>query len=149
MAVGELEGLLLPYNKFVAHLRSRNYKDIALESRILENTGHSGTKAEGYTRGLQFAFSKPSLKLPESILNEYVGDYELRPGVIIKASHQNGQLVATTPDGNKIVFMAETASDFYVKGQYLRLHYIKDNTGKVSGATVEQFGGEDHLKKIK
>jgi hypothetical protein len=149
MAVGELEGLLTPYNKFVAHLRSRNYKDIALESRILENTGHSGTKAEGYTRGLQFAFSKPSLKLPESILNEYAGEYELRPGVIIKASHENGQLVATTPDGNKIIFLAETASDFYVKGQYLRLHYMKDNTGKVTGARVEQFGGEDYLKKIK
>jgi predicted alpha/beta superfamily hydrolase len=148
MAVGEFEGLLVPYNKFVAHLRSRNYKDIALESRILENTGHSGTKAEGYTRGLQFAFSRPSLKLPESLLNEYVGDYELRPGVILKATHENGQLVVTTPDGNKIIFLAETPSDFYIKGQYLRVRYIKDSTGKVSGARVEQFGGEDYLKKL-
>ncbi len=38
-------------------LRTRAYPDLALQWRLIEGERHSGTKAEGFTRGLRFAFA--------------------------------------------------------------------------------------------
>jgi predicted alpha/beta superfamily hydrolase len=43
--------------RFDARLRERSYPGLAYEFRMVEGEGHSSTKAEGYNRGLRFAFS--------------------------------------------------------------------------------------------
>jgi predicted alpha/beta superfamily hydrolase len=148
MAVGELEGVA-GFQKFVDQLKARKYKDLTLQTRVLENTGHSGTKAEGYTRGLQAVFARPSLKLAPAILAPYVGVYQLNPEVEIKLSIENGRLIATVPDNTKLVMHAETEKDFYLPGQYLFAHFQKDDAGGITGFQLEQFAGEIFVKKVK
>jgi len=64
IGVGGLEGSTVAgVEKFVAQLRSRGYKGLDLETKVLEGIGHSGSKAEGCTRGLQAVFARPSLTL--------------------------------------------------------------------------------------
>ena len=55
MAVGGLENVPL-FKKWEEVLRSRNYSGLKLDTKVLEGIGHSGSKAEGYTRGMQWVF---------------------------------------------------------------------------------------------
>ncbi len=147
MAVGELEDVA-GFQKFVDQLKARNYQGFSLQTRVLENTGHSGTKAEGYTRGLQFVFARPSLKLEAAILAQYAGAYQLNPETKILIFMENDHLVAQGPYNAKLVLHAETEQDFYVPGQYLFARFKKDEKGRVSGFQLEQFGGEAFARRI-
>ena len=147
MTVGELEEVS-GFQKFVAHLKARKYKGLSLQTKILENTGHSGTKAEGYTRGLQAVFARPSLKLSRDILAQYIGTYQLNPQVEIKVVEESGRLMALGPNNTKLLLHAETENDFYIPGQYLFAHFKKDATGSITGFQLEQFFGDVFLQKI-
>ena len=147
MTVGELEEVS-GFQKFVDHLKARKYKGLSLQTRILENTGHSGTKAEGYTRGLQAVFARPSLKLSRDILAQYIGTYQLNPQVEIKVVEESGRLMALGPNNTKLLLHAETQNDFYIPGQYLFAHFKKDATGRITGFQLEQFFGDVFLQKI-
>jgi len=48
----------------------------------------------------------------------------------------------------KMVLEAETERDFYVKGVFIKLHFEPDDTGKVSGFQLGQFGGSVFAKKL-
>ena len=56
------------FQQLIKHLNDQHYKSLEIESRVLENTGHPGTKGEGYARGLQFVFKKPAVPLNDAAL---------------------------------------------------------------------------------
>ncbi|HEX4850191.1 MAG TPA: alpha/beta hydrolase-fold protein, partial [Puia sp.] len=58
MCVGGVELSAIQFARFATYLSNRQYSNLQIETKILENTGHSGTKAEGYARGLQFVFKR-------------------------------------------------------------------------------------------
>lgn len=146
MAHGELENPE-PFELFVEHLNNRNYAGLEMQTRILDNIGHSGTKAEGYARGLQWIFARPSLQLSPGVLNNYVGSYQLGRDTLRLIS-EDSRLVAIVPRNNPIRLDAASENDFYVKGQFLNLHFQKDASGKISGFQMEQFEGGTFVKKI-
>jgi len=55
--VGEKESLLYPVTRFVNVLKSRDYKGLELETRVIEGERHSSSKTEGFNRGMRFVFS--------------------------------------------------------------------------------------------
>lgn len=57
LAVGESEPLNAPVQEFMKTLQSRGYKDLRLETRVIEGERHSGNKPETFNRGLRFVFS--------------------------------------------------------------------------------------------
>lgn len=146
MAHGELEGPE-PFKSFAEVLRFRSYNGLELQTRILDNTGHSGTKAEGYTRGLQWVFARPSLDLSSDILNKYAGSYELSNNNTLRFVAEGNRLVAIFPNNSRLELDAETESDFYANGQFLSVHFKKDAAGKISGFQLEQFEGGRFVKK--
>ena len=95
MCVGGVETSVPDYEKLVSFLNNRHYTNLQIESKVLENTGHSGTKGEGYEKGLQFVFEKDSLQLSSSILNQYRGTYKLNDGTVIEIKNENNALVAS------------------------------------------------------
>ena len=147
MAIGEYEGVN-DFQKFVEQVKGRNYKNLEIQSRVLEGMGHSGGKAEGYTRGLQFVFARTSISVNPAVLDQYIGQYEVNPEFKIKVLRENEHLVAIAPDSTKIIASAETEKDFYIKGQYLYIHFMKDTAGKVTGFQMERYEGESFIKKI-
>lgn len=149
MAQGELEEGVTQFQKLVNHLKSRKYKDFSMQTRIVEHMGHSGGKAEGYTRGLQFVFARPSIKIADKVLNLYTGSYEMNGGAIVTVIKKNGGLVAQRPVGEPVILQAQTETDFYREGSYMNVHIKKDEAGTVTGVQVEQYGRETFLKKIK
>jgi predicted alpha/beta superfamily hydrolase len=147
MAIGGFEGVP-EFQGFVDRLKTRNYDGLQLESRVLEGMGHSGGKAEGYTRGLQSVFSRPSLKLDPGVMDPYVGEYQHPSGMKINILTEHDQLVARVAKNGEIVLHAETEKDFYVKGQRLNIHFKKDDAGKVTGFQMERYGGGEFVQKV-
>jgi len=148
MAVGGLEGNESAFKKFAARLKARNLKGLELETQVLEGSGHSGGKAEGYARGLQFVFAKPIVAVAPAILNTYAGTYQVSPEFKIRVVREENRLVAIAPDSSRLAVFAESEKDFYVKGQYLFIHFRKDGMGKVTGFQLEQFNGQQFVEKI-
>jgi predicted alpha/beta superfamily hydrolase len=148
MAVGGLEGNKNSFEQFADRLKAKKLEGLEIETRVLEGTGHSGGKAEGYTRGLQFVFAKPSVAVDPAILDQYVGTYQINPGVRIKVVREENVLVALTPDGSRMSVLAESEKDFYAKGIFLFMHFKKDDKGKVTGFQMEQFTGQQFAEKV-
>ena len=147
MAVGGLEGNENAFEKFADRLKDKKLEGLEIETRVIQGIGHSGGKAEGYTRGLQFVFAKPSVMVDAAILDQYVGTYKINADVKIKLVRDENQLVALLPDGSRYPMFAESQTDFYGKGEYLFVHFKKDDKGKVTGFQLEQYGGQQFIEK--
>jgi len=147
MAEGGLEGGVADFQEFVKHLQEPEYKTIQLDSKILYHIGHSGSKAEGFTRGLQWAFDRPSLTLDQAILKQYVGTYETQEGIRLRISEDHGLLSLHYPGTPEIQLLAENENTFYHLGMFLTIRFKKNESGKTVGLDAEQFSGTSFLKK--
>jgi len=132
--------------KFADQLK--NYKGLEIQTKIQEGMGHSGGKAEGYARGLQFVYAKPFVNIDPKILDQYVGEYEINPQFHVKLEREGNQLIGIVPGSPKVTISAETEIDFYIKGQYLFIHMVKDKSGNVAGFQLEQYAGGVFVKKV-
>lgn len=148
MCVGGVELSVPGFEKLTELLNNRHYSNLKMESRVLENTGHSGTKGEGYARGLQFVFAKDSLQLSSDVLNKYTGTYKVDDGRIITMKNENNTLVAYVP-GNSFNLIAASETDFYYKAFFLKIHFVNDDKGNVSGFQIDQYGSSKFAEKMK
>lgn len=147
MAVSALEGSDAMFGKFVDRLKSRNYQDLKIETRVLEGMGHAGSKPEGYTRGLQSVFARPSKNIDPLKVSAFVGRYRMNPQVTVSILKENDHIVLLAPDSTKIELLAESDNDFFVRGMYLFIKFHRNNSGAVTGLHVEQFQGGFDLTK--
>jgi predicted alpha/beta superfamily hydrolase len=147
MAIGEYESQP-GFERLTAALRAMQPKDLEIQTRVIAGAGHSGGKAEGYTRGLQYVFSRPCVTVDEKTLARYAGEYQVDK-TTVRLAVEGGRLVAVPPGGGKISLCAETEKDFRVVGQFLRLHAVEDKDGTVSGLRVEQYAGQSLAKRVK
>jgi predicted alpha/beta superfamily hydrolase len=149
IGVGELEGGgVTQCQKFFTQLRERKYEGLELSTKVIEGSGHSGGKAEGYARGLQAVFARPSVSLASVVLDQYVGKYQIAPGVLFDLVKEDGKLVAIVPGGMKFVLNAENENDFYIRGGYLFIRFRKNGSGKVTGFEMEQFDGKQSVERL-
>jgi predicted alpha/beta superfamily hydrolase len=148
MCMGGVETSVPGFEKMTKHLNERHYSSLQIESRILENTGHSGTKGEGFARGLQFVFKRPSLKLSPTVLGKYVGTYKFSDGMSIDVKQEQGMLAAYV-NNSRIVFYAATEEDFYSTAGFLNVHFKNDEKGTVTGFQLDQYGSSQFVTKIK
>ena len=148
MCVGGAELSVPGFKKLTSFLKSRHYANLQIESKVLENTGHSGTKGEGYARGLQFVFKRPSLQLSSNILQQYSSTYKLNDGMMIEMKTKNGSLTATAGN-NTLTLFAASEIDFYLTSSFFKIHFIKDNNENVSGFELARYGSTEFAKKIK
>lgn len=149
IGVGGLEGGgVTGFQKFVDQLKSRNYKGLELETKVLEGIGHSGSKAEGYTRGLQAVFARPPLTVAPEVLDQYLGKYQVAPQFTVEITKDSGNLLMLGPGDTKILLFAESDTNFYVKGMYFFIRFKKSEAGKVTGFEVEQFNGTQFVQKF-
>jgi predicted alpha/beta superfamily hydrolase len=113
MGVGGLEPSVPEFQQFADRLKEKKVKGLDFHTLVLENTGHAGTKPEGFGRGLQWAFERPSLLLAPAVLDRYAGAYLVGKDTL-HLTREEGKLAARV--GNeKIVLEAESEKDFYVK----------------------------------
>jgi predicted alpha/beta superfamily hydrolase len=146
MCIGGAESNVPGFEKLTKTLRDHATSSLQIESRVLENTGHSGTKGEGFARGLQFVFQRPSLKLSSNVLNKYVGGYEFDNGMAVDVKQENGMLVAFV-HSNRITLYASSETDFYSTAGFINVHFKKDEKGNVQGFQLDRYGSSEFVKR--
>jgi len=146
--VGEYEDVS-GFEKLAATIQGYKISGLELKTQVVTGAGHSGTKPEGYNRGLQFVFARKSINVNPAILDHYVGEYEVNPQIHITVERENGTLIVRAPGSPKMTVYAESEKDFYTKGSYLFIHFQKDSTGTVTGFQFDQYGGGTFVKKMK
>jgi len=148
MCIGGVETSVPDFQKLRSYLNERHYDSLQIESRILENTGHSGTKGEGFARGLQFVFKKPSLQLNNSVLDKYIGKYELANGSIYEIKREGNQLFLYSSANDRFPLFAANEKEFYSTALFLNLQFKYDDNKNITAADVETFGGTISVKKL-
>ena len=146
MTIGDVERSRPAYERFAAQMTSRNYASVSLKSKILENTGHSGTKSETFGRGMQYVFEKPKLNLDAAVLNKYVGSYQSSNGNKIEIKNEDGKLALYFSPTNKYVLYAASETDFYSTSEFFNLEF-KNEGGKPSGFQLNRYGNSQFMTK--
>ncbi len=146
MTIGEVERGLPGFQKLSNFLAERNYTNVQIRSKVLENTGHSGTKTEGFGRGMQFAYERPALNLDATILNKYVGKYQSTAGNMIDIKLENSQLVCYLSPTNRYLLLAASEFDYYATSEFFNIHF-RMNNNKPEGFQFDRYGKSEFVKR--
>ena len=147
MTVGDVERGRSTFERFVAQMANRNYTSVALKSKVLENTGHSGTKTETFSRGMQYVFEKPKLNLDAALLNKYVGSYQSSTGSKVDIKNEDGKLALYFSPTNKYSLYSASETDFYTTSEFFNLEF-KNEGGKTSGFQFNRYNNSQFMTKI-
>ena len=146
MTVGDVELTRPAFEKFSATMMARKYPSVRLHSKVLENTGHGGTKNETYARGLQYIFERPQLNLAATVLNSYTGTYQLPDGRTIQLKNERGQLALHFGSSRIFTLYAASEKDFYATAEFLNIHF-ENAPGNPPGLWLETFRYKQFVKK--
>ena len=98
-------------------------------------------------------FYKPTIKkletIPESVLQTYVGEYELAPNFILSVTKDQNRLITQATGQPKFEVFPETQTKFFPKEFESQLEFVKDESGKVTKMILYQGGRTTEAKKIK
>ena len=131
------------FEKFIHQLKDSKYKELKLETLVVEKMGHATQYLYAVGRGLQFVFSRPDLLLDTGVLDQYVGNYDF--GLTVT---REGQIIHVNFPNGSAQLHAKSNEIFYVNGVPGTTEFNKDETGKVSGFTMTGDGGAHFVKKI-
>ena len=97
-------------------------------------------------------FYKPITKklvvVPESILETYVGAYELAPKFILTITREKNRLFGQATGQGKFESFAESENKFFPKEFEAEVEFVKDDSGKVTKLILYQGGRKTEAKKI-
>lgn len=111
-------------------------------------TNDRGTKLT-WKKTSQTPETKAEMKVSETILKQYVGDYELQPGFILAVTQDGNRLFTQATGQSKVEVFAESETKFFLKVVDAQIEFAKDDTGKVTKLILYQGGQRMEAKKIK
>jgi CubicO group peptidase (beta-lactamase class C family) len=117
-------------------------------SEIMQEVVNSVAKVYNF-KGLLLNTVKTLVKVSDSDLESYTGQYALKPDFIITLSRDGNQLYAQATGQPKFPIYPEAQNKFFPKNFLADLEVIKDATGKVTSVILYQNGHKNEAKKIK
>lgn len=143
LTMGDVERGLPGFEKLAKHLSERKYPLLSIRSKILENTGHSGTKTEGFGRGMQYVFQRKDEPIRQQTVLPFTGMYQLAPGgATIEIRLENEELYLYTAPNNRYKLFSESATDYYAKSEFLQIHFFT-GSGRKTGMILKRYGRTD------
>jgi predicted alpha/beta superfamily hydrolase len=143
VAVSELEDLFQPVAQLVETLRQQAYPGLTWTSHVVSGAGHSGVKAEGNTRGLQYVFQRPDLALAATELERFTGSYHSADGQMdVRVYVEDGKLWGRVPAQDRSWQLnARDRTNFYHVGEFLNVRFLLDDDGAVTGFELHTYDG--------
>ncbi|MEW6436315.1 MAG: serine hydrolase [Pseudomonadota bacterium] len=125
------------------------YPDDRLTIIVLSNFGNSPVdKISTDLAALYFGVKAPvAITLSTEVLDHYVGQYELSPGIILKIKREGNRLFIQKPGQSLIELFAKNEMEFFLKVADAQISFQTDDKGKVIGLINHQ-AGLDHLAKL-
>jgi hypothetical protein len=109
----------------------------------VSGAGHSGVKAEGNTRGLQYVFQRPDLALAATELERFTGSYHSADGQMdVRVYVEDGKLWGRVPAQDRSWQLnARDRTNFYYVGEFLNVRFLLDDHGAVTGFELHTYDG--------
>jgi CubicO group peptidase (beta-lactamase class C family) len=133
---------------FVAQLSY--YPDEKITVAVLSNVGSAAPfqlapKLAAVTRGEEVLLpsERKGISVPETILSQYVGTYDMRPGVNLMITVEGGYLISQLSGQGKIPLFAESETEFFTKVVEAEIEFFKDESGTVTHLILTQNGAEN------
>ncbi len=92
---------------------------------------------------------KKAAKVDTSILETYVGEYEVTPEFHIFITKEKDQLYATAPGHTKARMYAESETEFFLRIADVAFTFVKNEKGEVTRLILHMNGQSSPAKKIK
>ena len=93
---------------------------------------------------------KPAtVKVDPKVLDQYVGEYELKPGANLTVTREDDQLMVQPPGGRKTAFEASSDTRFLLTTPAITITFVKNEKGVVTHLLFGQGGAETRAAKIK
>ncbi len=131
MVQGKNELAIINYKKSV-ELNPANQGGIDMLKKL-------GLETEGLVK---------EIKVPDTILQTYVGKYELMPNFILTISKQGSQMKAKATGQAELDIFAISETVFYLKAVVAQITFNKNEDGKIESLTLLQGGQELIGKKL-
>ena len=142
---GGIEG----FNTELAYYPDEKLTIVVLSNQNTGATGDIGMKLAAVTRGepVVLTSERKEITVAPSILEKYVGTYELAPGFSIVMTVENGQLMTQGTGQPKFPLFAESENKFFLKVVDAEVEFLQNDKGQVDSLILHQ-GGRD-VKGIK
>lgn len=92
---------------------------------------------------------KKVLTLEESVLEKYVGEYEIQPGFSIAFTREGTRLYTQATGQPKFEVFAESETRFFLKVVDAQVEFVADEDGKVNKIILYQGGQQIEGKRVK
>lgn len=84
---------------------------------------------------------RKAITVASSVLDNYVGDYQLLPSTVAVITNDGGKLFFKIDGQPKLELFPETETDFFMKAVDAQVSFVKDDTGKVVRLLFKQGSG--------
>lgn len=150
LAIREYPASANVYDSYAESLMEDGQKELAIEyyNKSLDINPGNINAIEMLTKmGVKKEFH--SVKVDHSILETYVGTYQLVPGFDITISRKEDRLLARATGQSEYEIFPKTDHEFYYKEVDAQIVFNKDDKGKVESLRLHQAGREIVGKKTK
>ena len=103
---------------------------------------HQGGHDQKALRTSETVIEKKEVAVPISVLQRYVGIYELHPGFELVVTLEGNQLITQTAGQSKIPLFAESETRFFPKVMDAEIEFFTDANGAVSHLVLHQGSTE-------
>lgn len=143
LTVGDVEKGKTIFEKMANFLKTSKYANVTIRSKVLENTGHTGTKSETYNRGLQFIFEKPDLPTDNTSLKIYTGHYTNTAGSNVEIKAEDNKLVLYYSPSNVYPLKFAGNNLFYSNAAFFNMVFLLDT----KAIQINSYGKTDLYSK--
>jgi len=91
---------------------------------------------------------RTEVKVPADVLNEYVGAYQMAPGIYITIALSGDHLVGQLTGQDSMALFAEGNDKFFPKAVDAELEFVKDSGGKISSLVLRQNGHDTSMTRL-
>jgi serine-type D-Ala-D-Ala carboxypeptidase/endopeptidase len=113
---------------------------------ILHQGGdHPANRVEGHPAAPK---QRNEIAVDPTVLERYVGKYQLAPTFIITITREGNRLFAQATAQPKFEIFAETERDFFLKAVDAQITFVPDLAGHVTKAILHQNGIDQDAKRI-
>ncbi len=117
-------------------------------SRRIQAAYEWDSVAEPAPRGYAPPVERTEVAVAASVLETYVGEYEL-PDMAIAITLEDGALFAEPAGQGKFPIFAESEVKFFLKVVNAQLTFTKDDSGAVAGMILHQGGRDQTARKVR
>jgi ketosteroid isomerase-like protein len=136
--------------RIVAKIQPSGQSEIAFQSRFtdtfLRRQGHWQVASRHYSR---LPPERTSVKLDSRVYNEYVGQYELAPNVVLTVTKEGDKLMNQATGQPKLELLPESEIGFFIKDFSALFIFMRGQNGEVNRLLTIQDGRIISAKRIK